>query len=87
MKKDGDTESTIISRPSKYILVYALHSLEYVLGLARFRVFVPNLFIILYVFSVCFKCVITPALVKLGRRVVKYNCSIFINFVFIKTTK
>ena len=28
---------------SKSVLVYALHSLEYVLGLARFRVFVPNL--------------------------------------------
>ena len=33
---------------SKSVLVYALHSLENVLGLARFRVFVPNM----YVFTV-----------------------------------
>ena len=44
MKKGGGSESTIIVGPSKSVLVYALHSLEYVLGLARFRVFVPNLF-------------------------------------------
>ena len=43
MKKGGGSESTIIIGPSKSVLVYALHSLEYVLGLARFRVFVPNL--------------------------------------------
>ena len=43
MKKGGGSESTIIVGPSKSVLVYALHSLEYVLGLARFRVFVPNL--------------------------------------------
>ena len=42
MKKGGGSESTIIIGPSKSVLVYALHSLEYVLGLARFRVFVPN---------------------------------------------
>ena len=42
MKKGGGSESTIIVGPSKSVLVYALHSLEYVLGLARFRVFVPN---------------------------------------------
>ena len=44
MKKGGGSESTIIIGPSKSVLVYALHSLEYVLGLARFRVFVPNFF-------------------------------------------
>ena len=44
MKKGGGSESTIIIGPSKSDLVYALHSLEYVLGLARFRVFVPNLY-------------------------------------------
>ena len=44
MKKGGGPESTIIIGPSKSVLVYALHSLEYVLGLARFRVFVPNLY-------------------------------------------
>ena len=44
MKKGGGSESTIIIGPSKSVLVYALHSLEYVLGLARFRVFVPNLY-------------------------------------------
>ena len=44
MKKGGDSESTIIIGPSKSVLVYALHSLEYVLGLARFRVFVPKLY-------------------------------------------
>ena len=43
MKKGGGSESTIIIGPSKSVLVYALHSLEYVLGLARFRVFVPKL--------------------------------------------
>ena len=42
MKKGGGSESTIIIGPSKSVLVYTLHSLEYVLGLARFRVFVPN---------------------------------------------
>ena len=41
MKKGGGSESTIIG-PAKSVLVYALHSLEYVLGLARFRVFVPK---------------------------------------------
>ena len=29
----------------KSVLVYALHSLENVLGLARFRVFVPNMYV------------------------------------------
>ena len=43
MKKGGGSASTIIVGPSKSVLVYALHSLEYVLGLARFRAFVPNL--------------------------------------------
>ena len=46
MKKGGGSESTIIVGPSKSVLVYALHSLEYVLGLARFRVFVPKLYYI-----------------------------------------
>ena len=36
MKKGGGSESTIIVGPSKSVLVYALHSLEYVLGLADF---------------------------------------------------
>ena len=47
MKKGGGSESTIIVGPSKAVLVYALHSLEYVLGLDRFRVFVPNLYYII----------------------------------------
>ena len=38
MKKCGGSESTIIIGPSKSVLVYALHSLENVLGLARFRI-------------------------------------------------
>ena len=46
MKKGGDSESTIIIGPSKSVLVYKLHCLEYVLGLARFRVFGPNLLIL-----------------------------------------
>ena len=46
MKKGGGSESTIIIGPSKSVLVYALHSLENVLALARFRVFVPNLIFI-----------------------------------------
>ena len=47
MKKGGGSESTIIIGPSKSVLVYALHSIEYVLGLARFRVFVPKIIIII----------------------------------------
>ena len=47
MKKGGGSQSTIIIGPSKSVLVYALHSLEYVLGLARFRVFVPKLLLLL----------------------------------------
>ena len=46
MKKGGGSESTIIVGPSKSVLVYVLHSLEYVLGLARFRVFVQKLYVI-----------------------------------------
>ena len=44
MKKGGASKSTIIIGPSKYVLVNTLHSLEYVLGLALFRVFVPKLY-------------------------------------------
>ena len=33
MKKGGGSESTIIVGPSKSVLIYALHNLEYVLGL------------------------------------------------------
>ena len=51
MKKGGGSESTIIVGPSKSVLVYALHSLQYVLGLARFRVFVPNLLLFLFIFG------------------------------------
>ena len=47
MKKGGGSESTIIIGPSKSVLVYAVHSLEHVLGLARFRVFVPKLLLLL----------------------------------------
>ena len=42
MSKGGGSESTIIIGPSKSVLVYALQSVEYVVGLARFRVFVPK---------------------------------------------
>ena len=52
MKKDGGSESTIIIGPSKSVLVYALHSLVYVLGLARFRVFVPKLLLLFAKFEV-----------------------------------
>ena len=38
MKKGGGSASTIIIGPSKSVQVYALHNLQYVLGLARFRV-------------------------------------------------
>ena len=47
MKKGGGSEATIIIGRSKSVLVYALHSLEYVLGLARFRVLVPKLLFLL----------------------------------------
>ena len=49
MKKGGGSESTIIIGPSKSVLVCAFHSLEYVLGLARFRVFVPNLYYLYHI--------------------------------------
>ena len=49
MKNGGGSESTIIIGPSgPSFLVYELHILEYVLGLARFRVFVPKLYYIIY---------------------------------------
>ena len=51
MKKGGGSESTIIVGPSKSVLVYALYSLEYVLGLARFRMFEPKLYIIFLSFK------------------------------------
>ena len=44
MKKGGGSGSTIIVGPSNSVLVYALLSLKYVLGLARFQVFVPKLY-------------------------------------------
>ena len=53
MKKGGGSESTIIIGPSKSVLVYTFHSLEYVLGLIRFRVFVPN-YIYSFLLSVFF---------------------------------
>ena len=49
MKKGGGPKCTIIVGPSKSVLVYALHSLDYILGLARFRVFVPKLLLLLWV--------------------------------------
>ena len=51
MKKGGGSESTIIIGPSKSVLVYALHSLEYVLGVARFREFVPKLYYYIIIYS------------------------------------
>ena len=47
MKKGRGSESTVIIGPSKSVLFYALHSLEYVLVLDRFRVFVPKLYYII----------------------------------------
>ena len=49
MKKGGGSESTIIVGPSMSVLVFALHSLEYVLGFARFRVFEPKLYYYYYI--------------------------------------
>ena len=49
MKKGGGSESTILIGPSKSVLVKALHSLENVLGLARFREFVPKIYIYIYI--------------------------------------
>ena len=37
MKKGGGSESAIIIGPSKSVLVYALHSLEYVLPISGVR--------------------------------------------------
>ena len=56
MKKGGGSESTIIVGPSKSVLVYALHSLKYVLGLARFRVFVPKLYYIIILYENRIRC-------------------------------
>ena len=47
MKKGGGSKSTIIIGPSKSVLVYALHSLEYVLGLRDFGCSCQNYIIIL----------------------------------------
>ena len=49
MKKGGDSESTIRVGPSKSVLVYSLHSLEYVLGLARFLYFQTFIFLYYYI--------------------------------------
>ena len=54
---------------SKSVLVYALHSLENVLGLARFRVFVPNM----YVMS------LLSSLSKIFQKVLKDKLCTFIN--------
>ena len=51
MKKGGGSASTIIIAPSKSVLVYALHSLENVLGLARFRVFLLKLLLLLFIWQ------------------------------------
>ena len=55
MKKVGGSESTIIIGPSKSVLVYALHSFENVLGLARFRAFVPKLLLYLKIYEILTK--------------------------------
>ena len=49
MKKGGGSESTIIIGPSKSVLVYALHSLEYVLGPCPISGVRAKLILILYV--------------------------------------
>ena len=51
MKKGGGSESTIIVGPSKSVLVYALHSLEYVLGLTRCSGVCAKIIIIIGVYS------------------------------------
>ena len=56
MKKRGGSESSILVGPSKSVLVYVLHSLEYVLGLARFRVFVQNIYIYITTSQSCRSC-------------------------------
>ena len=66
MKKGGGSESTIIIGPSKSVRVYALHSLEYVLGLERFRVFVLKL--LYYIYKVYLYMARTPEIGQgLGR--------------------
>ena len=48
MKKSGGSESTIIIGPSKSVLVYALHSLEYVLDpISGFRIKIIIIIIVL----------------------------------------
>ena len=59
MKTGGGSESTIIIDPSKSVLVYALHSLEYVLGLVRFQVFVPKLLLLYVIINDIFTLVLT----------------------------
>ena len=46
MKKGAGSASTIIIGSSKSVLVYEFHNLEYVLGLARFQVFVLKLLLL-----------------------------------------
>ena len=46
------------------VLVYTLHSLEYVLGLARFRVFVPKLYNIVGKQTIMAKLIFLNALIK-----------------------
>ena len=54
MKKCGGSESTIIIGPSKSVLVYALHSLEYVLeigqGISGVRAKLKKILILLGIF-------------------------------------
>ena len=56
MKNGGGSESTITIGPSRSVLFYALHSLEYVLGLTRFRVLVPNLYMFMQLKKESIRC-------------------------------
>ena len=69
----GGSESTIIVGPSKSVLVYALHSLEYVLGLARFQVFMPKLLLYYKYFLICSQQIEEDSL-RRGNRTYEHRC-------------
>ena len=71
MKKGGGSESTIIIGPSKSVLIYSLHNLEYVLGLARFRVFVPKL--LYYIYSNSLENILLVSKICVSVRYYKYK--------------
>ena len=86
MKKSGVSETTIVIGPSKSVLVYALHSLEYVLGLARFRGFVPKLLLyiikaqIVFIAKLKYTRFCQPIKAKIAKNYIKCLAQISVEF-------